>query len=257
MVTEYIEKAWKVYRKNFGQIAIAILLQFLISGTIMLIGIAPWILMIFFSSASNFSSMILSYLGLIIFSIIFIAISVVISIVLNGGFTRMLYDSTRGKTNYQTMFKVAKEKCWTILGANSIFLLITLLIIFIIFVPLALLMGFSSMIPSEGTSMIFLIIIFLVIILGIIAMAIISALFVFVNEAIVIDNLKAFDAVKKSIEVSRKCYLKILGLMFIFMLINSALDTLFSFVGSFIEWFVTMPILFICYIYLYLENRKK
>ena len=254
MVIEHIEKSWLVYRKNFCPLTTAIFLQLLIVGILLLIAIAPWIFILLSFRGSNIMTLLWYNMGVLFFSVIFFAVSTILSVVLNGGFVKMLYESFRGKTRFETMLKTAREKFWTILGANSLFLLIFLLILGALLVPIASLMSFSF---SQGVSMLYLFVIILTIILGAVVFGMVSVLFIFVNQAIVIDNLKAVPAIKKSYEVAKKSFLTILGIMVIFILINIALTTVFSFIGSILEWFVTQPLILLSYTSVYLERRRK
>ena len=258
MVIEYIEKSWAVYRRNFWPIVTAVLLQFLIVFIPAIIGIVPWIFVFLAFKGTSITTLLLSNLWLLCFSAVMIIISVLLSVALNGGFVRMLYESFRGKTRYETMIETAKKKFWTIIGANSLVVLVLLSIIIAIFLPLVLILkGFFPTMVSSTTSLPLLITVISIVGLGTILLVLVSIFFTFVNQAIVIDNFNAIPAINRSFEVSKKCYLTILGLMFIFILINSALSTIFSIIGSALEWFVTMPLLLLSYISLYLEKSRK
>ena len=256
MVIEHIEKSWAAYRKNFWPILTAMILQFILAGIPFLIGVLPWIFIFLSSKGVDLSTLFLSNLGVLSFSVIMFIIGFLISIALTGGFVKMLYEALRGKTKYGTMLKTAKEKFWTIIGANSLFILIFFVIFIAVFSPLFLLAGFPAL-SVGGSSLAPLITIFLIVVLGSILLVLISIFFVFINQAIVIDNLKAVDSIGKSFEVSKKSYLTILGLMIIFILINSALTTIFSLIGSVLEAFVTTPLLLLSYTSVYLEKRRK
>lgn len=256
MVIEHIEKAWKAYRKNFWPIITALILQIILAGIPFLIGVLPWIFIVLFSKGVDTTTLFLSNLGALSFSIVMFSIGFLISVALTGGFVRMLYEALRGKTKYETMLKTAKEKFWTILGANSIFILIFFLLIVAIFFPLFTLTGFSTML-SGTSSLSLLITVFLIVAFGSILLILVGVFFIFINQAIVIDNLRAIDSIGRSFEVSKKSYLTIVGLMVIFILINSALSTIFSFIGSFLETFVTMPLLLLSYTSVYLKKRRK
>jgi len=223
-----------------------------------LIGIAPWIVILFFSrtmvTEAGLANVILSNIGVLFFSIIMFAIGILISIALNGGFERVLYDALKGKARFETMLKVAKEKFWTILGANLLVLFIFLLIIGVLLAPIAILILASSF---SGASFLYLFVIILTVILGLIVLVVTNIFFVFVNPAIVIDNLKAVDAVKRSFEVSRRKFLQIFLIFLIYFIINSGLENVLFILGSIITAFVTTPMLLLSYIIFYVENSKK
>jgi len=255
MVIEHIEKSWKAYRKNFWPIITAMILQFILAGIPFLIGVLPWIFIYLSSGSVGITTLLLSNLGVFSFSVIMFIIGFLISIALTGGLVRMFYEALRGKTKYETMLKTAKEKFWTIIGANSLYILIFIVLFIAVFFPLFALTGLSTF--SGGSSFAMLITILLIVGLGSILLVLISIFFVFINQAIVIDNLNAIDSIGKSFEVSKKSYLTILGLMIIFILIDSALTTLFSFFGSVLEIFVVSPLLLLSYTSVYLKNRRK
>ena len=255
-VIEYIDKTWIAYKKNFWSIIIALIIQILISSVPIIIGLLPWIFILPFSKGALITSLILSNLGVLSFSIIMFIIGILVSVVLNGGFVRMLYEALRRKTRFEIMLKTAKERFWTILGANLIVLLIFLVIITVLFAPIAILFGFSNL-SFQSSSFLYLVAVFSVLILGIIVLVFVSIFFVFVNQAIVIDNLRAVQAVKKSFEVSKKNFLSIFFLFLIFFIFNSGLYNVFSIFGSIIAWFVTTPLLLLCYTAFYVDKRKK
>jgi len=256
MVIEHIEKSWKAYRKNFWPIITAVVLQIMLAGIPFLIGVLPWIFIILSSKGVGTTTLLLSNLGALSFSIVMFIIGFLISIALTGGFVRMLYEALRGKTRYETMLKTAKRKFWTIIGANSIFILFFILLIVLVFSPLLILTGFSTVF-STGSSFATLITIFLIGVLGSILLILVSVFFIFINQAIVIDNLRAIPSIEKSFQVSKKAYLTVIGLLIIFILINSALATVFSVVGMVLETFVTGPLLLLSYTSVYLKKRRK
>jgi len=251
----FIERAWMSYKKNFWQFVIALILQMFIVSIPFLIGVLPWIV-ILFSTGMNAGvvSLLMSNLGVLSFSIVMFIIGILLSAVLGGGFTRMAYDSLRGRTSYETMLKTAKEKFWTIIGADLVFLLTVLIIISVIFVPIMTLGNLSAL---SQVSFFYAFIIFSIAALGVIVLVIVSIFFVFINQAIVVDNLKALEAIKKSFETAEKNFLSIFFLFLIFLLINSGLENILSIAGSLIVFFVTTPIVLISYTALYVDRRKR
>lgn len=257
MVFEYMEKAWIAYKKNFWTILIAIILQILIPAVPIIIGLLPWIFILPFSRIIDPSTLILSNLGILSFSIVMFLVGLLTSVVLNGGFVKMLQEALRGKTKFETMLVTAKEKFWTILGANLIVLFIILFLVAILLIPIAVLTGFSFVQLSSISSLPYLVVIFSVIVLDIIFLVLFSIFFLFVNQAVVIDNLNAFQSVKKSFEFSKKNYATILALFLIFFFLNMGLTNVLSLLGSILIWFLTSPLLLLSYTAIYLEKRKK
>jgi MFS family permease len=253
---EYVEKAWESYKKNFWQFVIALILQIFIVSIPFLIGVLPWIVILFSTGIkTGIASLLLSNLGVLSFSVVMFLVGISISTVLGGGLVKMAYESLRGKTDYETMFKTAKEKFWTILGANSIVLLTLSIIVAVMLVPIMALSNFSAL--SAQASFLYIFVIFSTVVLGTMILVIVSILFVFVNQAIVIDRLKALEAVKKSFETAEKNFLSIFFLFLIFFLINSGLENVLSVAGSLIVLFVTAPLALISYTALYIDRRKK
>jgi hypothetical protein len=252
---EFIERAWTSYKKNFWQFVIALILQMFIVSIPFLIGVLPWIV-IFFSTGMNAGvvSLLMSNLGVLSFSIVMFIAGILLSAVLGGGFTRMAYESLRGRTNYGTMLKTAKEKFWTIIGADFIVLLTLSVIVAALFVPIIALNSLSAL---SQVSFFYVLIIFSLAALGVIILVIVSIFLIFVNQAIVIDNLKALEAIKKSFETADKNFPSIFFLFLVFFLINIGLENILSIAGSLIVFFVTTPITLISYTALYIDRRKK
>jgi hypothetical protein len=255
MTIEYVERAWESYKKNFWQFVTALILQAFIVSIPFLIGVLPWIV-IFFSTGMNtgIANLLLSNLGVLSFSVVMFIVGVLLSAVLGGGFTRMAYDSLRGRTSYETMLKTAREKFWTILGADLIVLLTLSVIVAALFVPIIALGSLSAL---SQASFFYVFIIFSIATLGVIILVIVGIFLIFVNQAVVIDNLKALDAIKKSFEIANKNFLSVFFLFLIFFLINSGLENVLSIAGSLIVFFVTTPIALISYTALYSDRRKK
>jgi MFS family permease len=255
MTIEYVERAWESYKKNFWQFVIALILQAFIVSIPFLIGVLPWIV-IFFSRGMNagFVNLLLSNLGVLSFSVVMFIVGILLSSVLGGGFTRMAYESLRGRTSYETMFKTAREKFWTILGADLIVLLTLLVIVTTLLVPI---IALGSLYALSQTSFFYVFIIFSIVALGVIILVSVGIFFIFVNQAVVIDNFKALDAIKKSFKIADKNFLSIFFLFLIFFLINSGLENVLSIAGSLIVFFVIAPIALISYTALYSDRRKK
>lgn len=252
---EFIEKAWVSLKKNFWQFVIALILQMFIVSIPFLIGVLPWIVILFSTGLkTGIASLLMSNLGVLSFSAVMFIIGILLSTVLGGGFTRMAYESLRGRTDYDTMFETAKKKFWTIIGADSIFILILLIIVSSIFVPIIKLGNLSFL---SQASFFYIFIIFSITALGVLFTVIVSIFFVFVNQAIVIDNLKALEAIKKSFDTAEKNFKSIFFLFIIFFLVNAGLESILSVIGSVVVLFVISPLALISYTALYVDRRKK
>lgn len=252
MVTEFIENAWKAYRNNFWQIIGAIIILGVIVFGIIFISLLP--LLGFISSGitteissqaisvfilQNLSSLILY--GLV--SLIGIIVAFIISIELSAGLIGVYRDALKGKADLKTMFSVAKEKFWTILGANLLAGLLVTGIFVLTLLPGILLVNISSLS----------IVLF---ILGLITAILLSLLFSLVNQAIVVDNEKAVNSIKKSYFVVRKNYLELLGLIIILVVISFVLS-LIPLIGKVINWLLVTPVFGLAITSFYITKTKK
>ncbi len=254
---EYIEKAWIAYKKNFWQIFAAILLQILVFLVPVIIGLMPWVFVLTpFSRDINLTKAMLDNLGIFSFSVVMFIVGILASTILKGGFVRMLYESLNRRTRFEVMFKTVQSKFWTILGANLIVLLILFVIVVAVFSPATILISFSGFsLQTAPTSYLFFI--FLSIILGAIILVLFGILFIFINQAVVIDNLSAFQAVKRSFVISKRYFLSVLFLFFMFFFFNAGLNSVLRLLGTLLTLFVTSPLVLLSYTAFYVDRRKK
>ena len=168
----------------------------------------------------------------------------------------MLYESLNRRTRFEVMFKTAQSKFWTILGANLIILLLLFVVVVAVFSPATILISFSGF-SLQAAPVSYLFFIFFSIVLGAIVLILFSMLFIFVNQAVVIDNLSAFQAVKRSFVVSKRNFLGILFLFFMFFFFNAGLNNILNLLGSLLTLFVTSPLLLLSYTAFYVDRRKK
>jgi len=90
--------------------------------------------------------------------------------------------------------------------------------------------------------------------IGIIATLLIAPLFLFINQAIVINNSKAINSIKKSIKIGKKNYFQVLALMIIFALLGVA-SGLIPYIGTILNLFLIAPLGILSYTALYLRRR--
>ncbi len=248
MVTEFIGKAWKAYTKNFWQVVGATVLLLVLVAGVVLVGVVP----LLFSGLLTISEVLTAAqfqlsTGLVASIFIFFAAiiaAMILSVALGGGLVAVYADALRGKAKFQTMFSVARKKFFRILGANA---LAGLIIIGIYIMAFALSAAFSLI--SSALFLAFFI-------LSFIAAALISILFSFVNQAVIIDNRKAVDSVKTSVRVIKSNYLQFLALI----IVLSVITIIISFVpilGFVLNWLVVGPVSGIAYTAFYLAKRKR
>jgi len=248
MVVEHIEKAWKAYRKNFWQIIGATILYFTIVIGVFIISFIPLLFsglltVSEFMTSAQFrfntnlvTSIFIFFVGLIT--------AMILSIVLYGGLVGVYADALKGKAEFQKMFEVARKKFFTIFGANALAGIILAGIFLIAFAI------------SAAFSLVSYTIFFVFFILGLIIAFLLSLLFSLVNQAIIVDNKKAIDSVKKSIDVVKSNYLQFLALTIIF----GVIWIIISFVpllGFIVNLLVVVPVSGIAYTAFYLAKRKK
>ncbi|MBI5061840.1 MAG: hypothetical protein HZB67_06040 [Candidatus Aenigmarchaeota archaeon] len=222
MVSEYIEKAWAAYKKNFWTIISAKILEFVIVGIVLLVFLAtafamflPNLMTAMTSGTTNLQVIMLllfSSIPALIMAIIGVVITVILFIEFEAGMVGIYADSLKGKARLETLFSVMKEKFWSVLGANLLVMLISLLLACIFIFPALLLLAVSLMIGIP------------VLVIGIIVVLLVVVLFSVVNQAIVIDGNSAAAALEKSVKVIKANYLSAIALILIFFVINMVLQ---------------------------------
>jgi len=252
MVTNHIEKAWKAYRKNFWHILCAVLLFFVITTGLALIGLFPLLISFIGTFSLTALQSIISNTALLsslsfsnlIFALTFFILALIIGMLISASLVKMYAEALKGKTSLSTLFKTIKKKFRTILGANILVGLIMLCIFGLAFVPL----------PSmSATNAFFILPLFII---GTVIAVLISLLFKFTNQAIVIDNCLAIPAIKKSISVAKANYIQLLALIVIFVAI-SILVGFIPYINFILNWLLISPIAEISFTALYIAKRKK
>lgn len=254
MVTDYIKKAYSTYKRNFSQIMIAIILFIAIVG-ILIFGAVLSVSFLSKTCDVPQTRIILSFIFSFctIFGIVFI-------FVLSAGLIKMYATALRRKTDFRIMFRVARQKFCTILGANILALIIIAGILFMLMTPSFIIL----LITMSRTIFLFSFLITLV------PFALIVILFTFVNQAVVIDDNDAVNAVKKSINVIKKNYLPFLTLILMFVALSVLTSVFFyytkvptvrwtvylsSILNFIVNWLIIYPIAEISYTLFYIKKR--
>lgn len=262
MVLEYIKKAYKIYEKNFLDLVVMNFVILLISGIIFFIGFIP-ILFLLVSSATGMTSSLtlLSTLfspggiAVLAFASIFFFIAILVSWVLQGSFVRVIYESLHGKVKWETLWKTAKQKYKTLIGANFLRSLIISIPVAIILLPFFLSM-MSITTASSSSALVTLALSAFFLFIGIIIVLLVSLLFLLVDQTVVIDNANALEAVKKSFKIAKNNYIPLLALVVLYAL-ASMLISLIPYIGGIIAGIFITPLMLISYTIFYLEKRRK
>lgn len=256
MVTKYISQAWNAYKKNFWQLAGALILLVLIPIGIILLTALPlfWNIMQFFTSAGLqtipklglieflLDSSTQPFVGLFIVGVIFALIA---SIVLNAGFVRICADALKGRAKIGTMFSIARKKFWTILGANILAGIIKLIFLLVFLVPPLLELFYKAF--GVATLIWFF--------AGLMAFILLAIFFSLVDQAVVIGNFRAIDSVKKSFLVVKENYLQFLVLVALLSIITFLISSI-PIAGLILTLFFVTPITLLSYTAFYLHKTK-
>ncbi len=250
MVLEYFKKSWSIYKKNFWTFIGAFVILYAVVFALVMIGMFP-----IFGYLMNNASIGLEESEImrqsftpqnIAIIIIMFALSSIASVLMSGGIIRMFFEGQKKKVKLDVVFKTIKKKWKPIIGAHIIKGIIVGLFLLVVMMIL------SVPIMTAGIASAYYIIPFMV---TIIATALFSILFVFPEYAVVIDNKKAVDSVKKSFRISSKNYVEIL----VVMLISVGLSFLVSFipfVGSIVNMFLISPLVVGAYTMVYVRRRR-
>jgi hypothetical protein len=244
MVFEYITRAWEAYKKNTMSFILAQLIVLIISGICFFISLGI-IASIGVSTLRELSSNLVAYrmvsffptFASILISLIFFILAGLSIVYLNAGIYGMAFETTRGKTIVKTMFKVAMKK-----GITGIIAAILIGIIFFI-ITTFLSIGYGLGLPL------------LEIATGSVLLVLIMIFFSLAFPAIVADNLGAFEAVEKSVNVVKKNYFDTFILLLTYAIIFILLTFFIPIIGILICYFVLIPMLYISLILFY--KRKK
>jgi len=268
MATEYISKAWQVYKKNALSFIASELVANIIPGLLIFFGF-----MVFLSSVlpgldlnfilENPDEEILSQYLLELFNNpdflislgngalgfgIFALVSILLSLYLSIGQVGMAYESLKRRTQIRTMFRVSGKLGFRWISTTCLLFifgmiaLIPLMIIGVFTLGMGIIVGVALVIP----------------IISLIA------------PAMVVDNASPVDSIKKAFKVAKRNYLNLFALWLIYIAGMIGI----SFVGGLtsvipiIGWatdlssnlfvgLVLAPMMKISFVDFYLRNRKR
>jgi|GEM_PF-3268849 len=264
MVAEYLSKSWNAYKKNFWQIIGGLLIITLVMFGIIIISVLPMIakLIGYLSASSNMQSALFQFLmdGGVQFSaallVTGVIIALIISTALEAGLVKMFADALKGKTEIRTMLSTAREKFWTILGANVLAGAIRLALFLALVFPPLMAIWYETVfnvsnpfyVPAIGTMLLFY--------GGLIIYMLLALPFTLVNQAVVVGNYRAVESVKKSFSIVKKNYLQFLGLTVLVSIIV-LLVSLVPVLGSLANFFVVTPVAGLAYTAFYLAKAQN
>jgi hypothetical protein len=240
LIRQYVQDSWKAYKKNWKSLVIAYFLIGIIALAVAGVGISSVTLSAlttfgteYFESGNVDPQVVGEFfvnnagsLGFMFFAFI---VAGLVSTALQGGYVKMCADALKGKTRVQTMIDVAKKKWETIIFARIV----------------AGIIGFVVIVLSIPT------------IVLIIPVAIaISVLFMFIEQAIVIDNKKAIDAIKHSYHFGKNNFFEIFGLSILIFAITLVAGMI-PLLGTLINLLIIGPVTHLAFTKLYLARRKK
>ena len=245
MIFEYIKTGWQAYKANFMSFILAELTALIIIGTLLVVGTGIIFITMGISSfaelrspeitISRIVSVFPLFAGLGI-SLIFYLLAALIGALFFTGLFGMAVEALRGTTNFKTMFIVAKESGITGITTSIIVFLIALILIFILVAVSGIF--FSAIGAVAGTILSLLIMVF----------------FVFSHPGIVVDNLGPIETIQRSINITKRNYSDVFGLLVFYTGISLGL-TFFLFIGQIITYFVIMPMFFISLTFFYKRNK--
>ncbi len=266
MATEYVSRAWEIYKKNFPSFIGSELIAMIIPGILILLGVAiflgsilpglDWnlltnttdenVLAQYFIDLFNIPEFQKDFvIGLIGFGSFFL-VSILISLYLIIGQYGMAYESLRKKTRIATMFKVSRK-----IGLRWI---ATSFLLFIF--------GVIVLIPV-------LIISVFTLGLGFIAVLLFIPIITLIAPAMVVDNTSPIESIKKAFRMAKRNYLNLFALWLVYLVISLAI----SFMGGLLDFipivgglinlfsimlatFVITPMIKISFVDFYSRNRK-
>jgi len=245
MVLEYIKKSWQTYKANFMSFIVAELIALIIVSVFIGVGTGIIFTTMGISSfaelrspditISRIVSVFPLFMGLSV-SLIFYLVAIFIGALFITGLFGMAAEALRGVTEFRTMFSAAKEFGITGILTSVIVWLIAMFFMFI-------LVGILGVVfPVIGS------------VIGAILFLLIMVFFSLSYSGIVVDNLGPIETIQKSINITKKNYPDVFGLLVFYTAISLALIFI-PFIGQIIVYFVFVPMFFINLVFFYRRNK--
>lgn len=170
----------------------------------------------------------------------------VVMTVLRTSLIAVLHDVLEGEeTGWRRMVAVARRRFWSILGAYLLMTGILAAVTAVLFLPAGLVFVTTSTVPFT-------------VVLGALAgigVLSVSLLFLFLDQALVIHDAAAVDAVRESIGFARDRYVLVLSLFGLMAGLAIAVS-LVPYIGPLLASFVVIPVGRLAYTRLYLDEAS-
>lgn len=242
MTLVYVKQAFSAYKRNFTAVIGAILLAILVVLVLVVIALVPLgfsVINMVMNGITDTSALLESLtqsMTSLAFAAVFLLLAFVSGTALSVGISKVYADAIRGRARAMDIFPVARAKWLTALGAS--------IAVIAIFTAVVLVLSLTAAVNA-----------LLATVLVAIAIAYLIASFAFVNVSIAVNNLKAIDAVKNSINFAKQNFLATIILVIGFLAVDYLLDYV-PMVGGLISFLVVSPIFSLSLISLYLTNSK-
>lgn len=252
MISKFLKNAWEAYKGNFWTIIGSLFIFFVIVFGVILLAASPFIFSVLFfgniptsSPQTIMSKFVTSDLSFFTSILVFVGIMIggFIAVILSTGLVGIYYEALKEDAKVKTMFKVVKSKFWTILGAKVLYGLIVIGIFLGLIFPGMFLLFLQAKILG-----------IISLIIGLIAGIFIIILFMLIDQAIVIDDKKAIESIKKSYRVVKSNYLSFLAIWGIFIGL-SLISGFVPFIGGLIQTFLIGPLMGLTFTSFYMDKK--
>ena len=243
MVTEYVSKAWKAYKRNALSLIPAMIVILLISMAS--VGIVVMSMMTSMTEsmlAGDFTAAtFMSLMQSLSVGIAVMLIGILITIALQVGVVKMTVEALKGRTKVSTMFSTAKKKGITAI-ATYILALVIAGAVFGVFA----LLGFAAGVTAG----------FVMLGLGALVALVVLIFFAFMYQAIVIDNAGPVDALKLSFNFVKTNFLAVIAL-YVLYIVAAMILGLLPVIGTLLTMAVVAPVFLMALTAMYMDKKRR
>ena len=224
-ISKFISTAWKVYKKNFWQILIALILVNVVSLIPLGIGFLVSPLVLFSFPTFSLTNLLASGSALIVGFVLTILLSTLFTV----SMLSFYQEALKKKPKIRTIFLTLKKFWLEIIILNLIVGLCLLALFGLLELPAFFLIK---------SNMIFALAWFFI---ALIPFALISILFSFSNFYLILKKRRILESIRKSIRLVKKNYLQVLGIVVIFVIL-AGLVSIIPYAGALINLFLINPL---------------
>jgi len=224
-ISKFISIAWETYKKNFWQILIALILVNIIS--LIPLGISLLSSPLAFFSFQTFSLANLLISGSIL--IIGIVLTILLSILFAVSMLAFYEEALKKKAKIKTIFITFKNFWLKIIILNLIVGLCLLALFGVLEIPALFLLKNNVIVALVWFF------------IALIPFVLISILFTFSNFYLILKKQKILESIKKSIELVKKNYLQVLGIIIIFAILAGLVSSI-PYIGVLVNIFLINPL---------------